>query len=248
MANVKITIPLAGATATIPGAISDNYIIEDSGTMLANYVLTATTPVLSNRVIKVYYKGGLDVTTNNTNIFLFGHDITQEKLNHQGIFTFSWNGATWDMIYVPDFEENFVVSPSKLTYPLKFRTITQIINYDAAISPALYYIINPYGNSMLYEVVIKEIDFIDANAELTIFKTPGNLDPVIYGLGTNGITFSGGGVITVPGPGALSPSFYGYVNSNSPIYTSGDPDWYISIGGLATTGRLEVTMRFELKD
>ena len=249
MANVVITIPLVGATTTIPGFNQDNYIIEDSGIMLANYVLTATVPVRNNRVITVWYKGNLDITTNNTNIFLFGHDITQEKLDKDGIFTFSWNGATWDMLYSPDFEESSFIQPSKLVAPQTVRTITQIINYDTAVSPMVYTIFNPYPNSLFYNLYVKEVEgLVGGDAEFTFVHNQGGFAPnILFSSGTNGITGGGMGLVTVPF-GTLGPSFWGEIEPAAFPFIAGDPKWEIQLSGAATSGVLELTMIFGLFD
>ncbi len=248
MANVKITIPLAGATATIPGAISDNYIIEDSGVMLANYVLTATTPVSSNRVITVWYKGGLDVTTNNTNIFLFGHDITQERLSIDGIFTFSWNGATWDMIYVPDFEENNIVSTSMLSDEGRVRHLSVTLNYDSTVSPQTQTLINPYIGANITKMYIRECTLLDADAELFIAHGVGFLPYIVYTSATNGVTISTTTITddTLTVPSEMVAGSYSEIEITNTAGSTTSTFWEISQGGLATTGSIELILVFQV--
>lgn len=248
MANVKITIPLAGATATIPGAISDNYIIEDSGVMLANYVLTATTPVLSNRVVTVWYKGNLDVTTNNTNIFLFGTDVTQEKLDKDGIFTFSWNGSTWDMLYTPDFEENEIILPNMLTDASRVRHVSITLNYDNAISPQTQTLINPYIGANITKMYIRECTLLDADAEILVAHGVGMLPYLTYSSADNGVTITTNIITddTLVVPNAMAAGSYSIINVDNTAGSTTSSFWEIGQSGAATTGSIEVIFEFQL--
>jgi hypothetical protein len=182
------TIPSIGGTLTIPGASTDDYVFEGVNTMTNNFVVTYSAPVFMNRLLRIHWKADLDITTNNTHVFLLGHQLTQEMVNKESIFEFFWDGANWLMHYTPNFDSGASITPVSLEDRLNYRNVSVLVDYS---NPYVQSLLMPFEKVEIKKVYMKEITPINGVASIWLDHQNGGLTYFIPFTNEINCTFNG---------------------------------------------------------
>lgn len=143
----------------------DLYIINGTTTLLSNAVIG---PDISNGTPYVglqyefLYQADVDIITNNTHLFIFGVDLTQKQCQTQSTITATYNGSTWDVRIMPDFEETGFITASKLANQMEVVVIPiHFENTYTAFNSAVPYFYN------VLQITVSVTDTIEATDNAT---------------------------------------------------------------------------------
>lgn len=157
---VSQSITVAPSLGTVLLDVTQNidlYIINGTTTLLSNITIDAD---VSNGApytglqYEFLYQAYVDITTNNTHFFVFGTELTQKQCQTQSTITATYNGSSWDVRIMPDFEESGFISNDMLEsgpntkyetliIPVSFETDeicdnTIFFGYDCFLVKAFY--------------------------------------------------------------------------------------------------------------
>lgn len=125
----EITINFSGATYTIPSFEVVDFLITGTGTLSANYTITATGTLFTGRKHIFYFKATVDKDSYNFNIL--GTNLSTTQLNRESTIEAVYNGTSWDLNIQPNTRAVNWITPNDLMAGGDLDVINIPISFDS---------------------------------------------------------------------------------------------------------------------
>ena len=126
---IEIAINFSGATTSIPDPNFREFLLTGSGTLAANYTISATGTLFTGRTHIFYFKGTVDKASYNFNIL--GTNLTSIQLNRESTITAVYNGTNWDLNIQPNTKSINWINPNDLMSGGNLDVINIPVSFDS---------------------------------------------------------------------------------------------------------------------